>query len=119
MSNKGRMEVVRLELLADIETHARQILLDHGIGDEVAEQASIAIADFLANHWGGQNISFPKDYHYKLAARDLEIYRRFNGTNYHVLVRETGMTERGLRKLIDRVHRRETHRQQSRLFDDL
>jgi len=114
----GKMEVLRLELLQDIESHARQIVADHGISQDVAEQVSIAIADFLADHWGGQNISFPKDYHYKLASRDLEIYRRFNGTNYHVLVKETGMTERGLRKLIDRVHRREVNRNQPRLFED-
>jgi Mor family transcriptional regulator len=113
------MEVVRLELLSDIEAHATEIIKDHGIAQEIAEQAGVAIADFLADHWGGQNVSFPKDYQYKLASRDLQIYRRFNGSNYHTLVKETGMTERGLRKLLDRVHRREQNRLQPRLFDDL
>lgn len=118
MARSDKMEVLRTELLSDVEAHGRRICIDHGLPADVAEQVAIAIADFLADHWGGQNLSFPKDYLYKLAARDLAIYRRFRGDNYHELVKETGMTERGLRKLIARVHARELPRVQPRLFDD-
>ncbi|PAT00664.1 MAG: hypothetical protein BSR46_01615 [Candidatus Dactylopiibacterium carminicum] len=113
-----KTEALRTELLSDVESHGRRICIDHGLPADVAEQVAVAIADFLAEHWGGQNLNFPKDYRYKLAARDLAIYRRFRGDNYHELVKETGMTERGLRKLIARVHARELPRVQPRLFED-
>lgn len=117
MKPDNPMETQRHELLSDVETHGIAILLSHGIELSVAEQAAIAIADFLAEHWGGQLISFPKDYLYKLSQRDLIIYHEFTGKNYPALVRKYDMTERGIRKIIERVHRREISRRQPGLFD--
>lgn len=117
MKPDSPMESQRHELLSDVETHGIEVFLSHGIERDIAEQAAIAIADFLAEHWGGQLVSFPKDYQYKLSIRDLIIYHEFTGNNYPALVRKYQMTERGIRKIIDRVHRRETSRRQPGLFD--
>lgn len=117
MKPESRMEYKRHELLADLSAHGTNILLDHGISEDVANQAALALADHLAQNWGGQNICFPKDYLYKLSERDLLIYAEFNGTNYDVLASKYQMTERGMRKLIDRVHRREMGRRQPQLFE--
>jgi Mor family transcriptional regulator len=110
------MALARHELFTDLATHGAEILCDHGIDKDVAEQAATAIADRLAQHWGGSNITIPKDYHFALAARDLQIFDEFNGTNYRALARKYNMTERGMRKLIERVKKRETARNQGRLF---
>ena len=112
-----RMESRRHELLLDMTAHASGILADHGIPEEVANQAATAIADHMADHWGGQHFSFPKDYLFKLSERDLLIYEQFSGFNYDTLARKFRMTERGMRKLIERVHKRELNRRQNRLFD--
>lgn len=117
MKPESPMEQQRHELLSDVETHGTAILLSHGIEQDIAEQAATAIADFLAEHWGGQLVSFPKDYLYKLSKRDMQIYREFTGNNYPELVRRHKMTERGIRKLIERVHRREVSRRQGDMFD--
>ncbi|WP_371326449.1 Mor transcription activator family protein [Collimonas sp. OK307] len=45
------------------------------------------------------------------------MYAEFAGTNYDTLARKFQMTERGMRKLIERVHERELNKQQNRLFD--
>jgi Mor family transcriptional regulator len=112
-----RMEVKRHELLSDMAAHGTTILMDHGIPEDVAQQAALAIADHMAMHWGGQSFTFPKDYLFKMSGRDLLIYKEFTGANYDTLARKFDMTERGMRKLIDRVHKRELNKRQNRLFD--
>jgi len=113
--SESQMEKSRHELLSDVESQATAILRDHGIEPDVAEQASTAIADHLANHWGGQVISFPKEYLFKMAERDIRIYDEFNGSNQPELARRYGMSVRGIYKLISRVRKRELDRRQSRL----
>jgi len=117
MKSESRMEFKRHELLADMVAHSINVLMDHGISAEIAEQAALALADHMAENWGGQTVCFPKDYFYKLAKRDLLIYAEFNGNNYDVLARKYQMTDRGMRKLLDRVHQREMGRRQPRLFE--
>lgn len=112
----SRMEAARHELLSDVADHAAATLRDYGIATDVAEQAGAAIANTLAEHWGGQLISIPKDYHFKLAKRDLRIYGEFNGINHAQLARKYNLTVRGIYKLVERVRRREVERRQAELF---
>lgn len=114
--NQSRMEQTRHELLQDIADHAEAIMKEYGIEAAVAEQVGTAIADHLAEHWGGQLINFPKDYLFKLAERDLQIYNEFTGANHTELARRYQMTVRGIYKVIARVHKREVDRRQPRLF---
>lgn len=113
----SRMSVRRHELFTDIDQHIAGLLRDLGVDGDIADQASTAVADFLAEHWGGQYVVIPKDYRFKVAMRDLEIYRSHQG-DFSATARRWGLTERGTRKVIDRVTKRLVHERQRRLFDD-
>ncbi|MGX9692957.1 Mor transcription activator family protein [Achromobacter anxifer] len=114
----SRMSMVRHELFSDIETHATSLLKDLGLASDVAEQMAVSVADFLADHWGGQTIVIPKDYQFKIAQRDLEMYRSHRG-DFSATARQWGMTERGARKVIDRVLKRLISQNQGRLFEEV
>ncbi|WP_420554018.1 Mor transcription activator family protein [Neptuniibacter marinus] len=116
MSQPNGMEELRSELLDEVSSYTTKILTDHGIDDAVAEQSGFALAEFLAEHWGGQLINFPKNHLYKLARRDMQIYNEFNGRNYPQLARKHNMSIRGMYKLIERVHKRRLAETQPDLF---
>lgn len=113
----SRMAEKRNEMLSDLVALAERVLQDHDIPQAVATITANSLADRLADHWGGQNISFPKDVRWKLAKLELEIYDRFNGRNYDELAQAYHMTERGIRKLIARVRAKIAHHHQAGLFD--
>lgn len=112
-----RMEDLRNALLSDVAAGAAVVMQDHGIAIEVAEQAGAAIADLLADNWGGQVITVPKDHAFKLSIRDQEILAAFDGTNLPELAKRCNMTERGVRKLLVRAHKRQRDLYQGKLFD--
>nr|WP_271451945.1 MULTISPECIES: Mor transcription activator family protein [unclassified Acidovorax] len=97
------MAARRHELLDDMSHTAETFLRDHDVPAAVAALLANALADHLAERWGGQMISFPKDHKRKLCEQDLEIYRKFTGHNHAELALEYKMSERGMRKLITRV----------------
>lgn len=111
-----RMEAVRHELFTDILTHASVLFAEMGFAPDVAEQAGIGIVDFLASHWGGQYVIIPMDYQFKVAKRDLDMYRAHKG-DFSATARQFGMTERGARKALDRVTKRLVRANQGKLFD--
>lgn len=119
MTVESRMGERRHELLDDLVATAERIFLEQDVPPAVAIVAANTLADRLADHWGGQNLTFPRDYRWKLAKVELEIFDRFNGNNYDELIRAYSMTERGLRKLIARVRAklaRQAATQQSDMF---
>lgn len=105
MSKSSNMEHLRHELFSEITAHATVVLNDHGIDPEVSEQCAMAICDQLAENWGGQLVTIPKNYAYKLAQRDLEIYDKFNGHNCSELAKEYKMSVRGIYKILKRIRR--------------
>ncbi len=98
-----RMGERRNELLTDLVAVAARHLVEHDVPAVTAEIVANTLADRLADYWGGQSLTFPRDFRWKLAKVELEIYDRFTGNNLEELVREYNMTERGLRKLLRRV----------------
>lgn len=115
MMQIGPMEQSRHELLTDLASHVTAELIIFGIDADKAEQVGDNIANHMAEHWGGQTICYPKDYIFKLNARDLDIYDRFNGTNHMALAREYRLSVRAIYKIIDRVRRRVVDRIQHSL----
>lgn len=113
----SRMSLVRHELFNDMAEHVTSLLQELGIPPDIADQASTAMADFLAAHWGGQVVVIPKDYKFKVAMRDLEMYRSHRG-DFSATARRWGMTESGARKVIERVTRRLIAANQGQLFSD-
>lgn len=99
-----RMDARRAELYAGVAASAKQTAMLHGIAEDVAEHIGAAVADGIAEDFGGEMLSFPLGSAYKLSQREksiLEDYAR--GMSWHQLVRKYHMTERGIRKLISRA----------------
>lgn len=117
MSVDDRMPARRNALFTDLVDVMTTELRDCGVADNQALAVANLVADRLADYWGGQNFTFPKDFRWKLAQRELEIYDGFTGSNYGELAQRCNMTERGLRKLIARVRRWQDARQQPDLFE--
>lgn len=115
-SQSGPMSERRNELLRDVAAHAADVARDHGIADAIADQIGCAIADRLADVWGGQLITFPKDMAYRLSQRDMVIYAEFNGTNHSALARKYGIGTRAIYKLIARARTRSRGLDQPDLF---
>ena len=114
---KSAMSIKRHELLTHIASMATNDAIDFGLSKDAALQLGDCIANTLSELFGGQNITIPRDYIFKLNQRDLQIYDEFKGTNYAELSQKYSMTERGIRKVIDRVHKRVMKHKQPALFD--
>jgi Mor family transcriptional regulator len=104
--NLGRMEEKRNALFEDVVVQSERLLQEYGLPDKASTLVANALADHLADLWGGQNLNIPKDYKRKLSARELEIYERFKGDNYGELAAEYGITERSVRRLLNRTRDR-------------
>lgn len=111
----GPMEQSRRELLSDLASHVTALLREFGLDADVAEQIGDNTANHMAEHWGGQTIYYPNDYIFRLHARDLEIFKRFNGSNLSQLAREYKLSVRSIYKIIERVRRHIQDRTQHRL----
>ena len=116
MNRESPMEALRHELLSDVAEHTTLILKQHGIDIEIADQAGCSISNHLAEHWGGQVVSIPKDYLYKLSQRDQVIYEEFTGTNHSALSRKYDVSVRAIYKIITRVRKREVDKRQIQMF---
>lgn len=107
----------RHELFADLIALLERQLQENGVGATEASLISSDLADRLADHWGGQNITFPKEYRRKLSRIEVEIYDAFKGNNLAEVAQRFNISERGLRKLIARVKKRIASGNQGGLFD--
>lgn len=96
-------EIRRHELLDFICETATQLLIEYNVPADHAGQAGNALADALAKTWGGQIVTFPKDYFRNLHRRDLEIYEEFDGRNHGHLARKHNLTVRAIYNVIKRV----------------
>lgn len=97
-------EARRNELLADAAAHAANVARDFDLPESLAEHIGAAVADVLAEKWGGQIVSFPKDAAYKMCQREREILSAHReGVPLATLARDNRITMRGLRKLLRRA----------------
>lgn len=116
---KSAMSIKRHELLTHVSLSVANEAIDFGLPEDMASQLGDSIANTISELFGGQNFTFPRDYIFKLNQRDMQIYDEFKGTNYAELSQKYNMTERGIRKVIDRVHKRVMKHKQPALFDFL
>lgn len=115
--NDGRMAERRHELYADLMILVQRQLGEYGVADNEAALIACDLADRLADHWGGQNITFPKEYRRKLTRLEAEIYQAHCGDNGATLAQRYNITERGLSKMMARVRKRIRAGSQHSLFD--
>ncbi|HOE41283.1 MAG TPA: Mor transcription activator family protein [Rhodoferax sp.] len=116
-ASDGRMAERRHELYADLMDLLQRLLAEYDVGSNEALLIASDMADRLANHWGGQNITFPKEYRRKLSRLELEIFDAFKGHNLSAIAQTYNISERGLRKLIARVTKRLRCGNQPGLFE--
>ncbi|MFT0531638.1 Mor transcription activator family protein [Castellaniella hirudinis] len=116
MSKKStRMEHVRHELYTDIiETVAKEVE-ELGYDRALGEMIGTAVVNCLMDKWPGQYIVFPMDQKYLISIRDMEIYESHRG-DFSETSKRWGLTQSGIRKVIDRVTKRLIDQNQNRLF---
>jgi len=101
------MEKARNELITCVIDHAERALKRAGIESDKAASIATGLADELVDVFGGQNITFPKEHARKQIQKEARIYAEFKaGACYRDLAVTHDMTERGLRKLVNRVRAR-------------
>lgn len=111
------MQIRRAELYAHIADKAVQTARDLGVDMAVAEHVAAAIVDGIAEDFGGEVLSFPKNAAYKLSRRELIILEEHRkGASIAELARRHNMGERGLRKLLKRAETRNPTLNQRELF---
>jgi Mor family transcriptional regulator len=107
----------RAELLVDLAVQVEKALKEVG-GLEAAAAVQIGreIAGWMADHWGGQHIYFPKDVSYKVSQRDQQIFAEFNGSNHAELARKYDVSAVWIYRVVKKVLLAERAKRQSDLF---
>lgn len=75
-------------VLDDARDHVATALGKNGISQDIAERAADFVREHLRAHWGGQMIYFTKDLGEGKEARNIAIYRKWNGNNMDELMEE-------------------------------
>lgn len=106
------MLVIRHKLFQCVVDHTQQKLIQQGVDASAAKEIAESVADRLAWTFGGQNICFPKDASRMRRERDAQMLVEFNGHNYLELAERFGMTERSVRRILEklRLSMREPHK---------
>jgi len=100
MGFSQRMEVRRHDLLADVADRTMQILKRYGLNDSQAQEAADSVVDDLADNWGGQFITVPKDMKYRNAKRRQAIVEAFDGSNHSELATQHGLSVNAVYKIL-------------------
>lgn len=103
VSATQKMTVRRHELLVDVADRAMAILKRYGMDIHRAQDAADAIVDDLADNWGGQYITVPKDMKYRHAKRCQAIADAFNGSNHSELATQYGLSVNAIYKVLKRA----------------
>lgn len=103
MAYSQRMEVRRNDLLADVADRTMEILKRFGLNDSQAQDAADNVVDDLAENWGGQFITVPKDMKYRNAKRRQAIVDAFDGSNHSELATQHGLSVNAVYKILKRA----------------
>lgn len=103
VSATQKMTVRRHELLTDLADRTMAILEHYGLDSNRAQDAADAIVDDLADNWGGQYITVPKDMKYRHAKRRQAIADAFDGTNHSELATQFGLSVNAIYKVLKRA----------------
>jgi Mor family transcriptional regulator len=107
------------ELLRDLVDKAAELLAEkYELPSARARAAGWDIAELIRKEWAGQNLYLAKGKEYELALRDLEMYRKFNGSNHFALAQEFGVTVRHVYRVIEQVRAADQAARQGGLFEE-
>ena len=113
----SQMELKRHEFFEDIIAHSKELFTGLGMSEEVAEQAGISFVDFICNNWAGQHLTIPMDYHYKVASRELEMYK-FHRGSFSETAKKFNVSERHCRRVLNKVYKMIHSKLQGDLFNN-
>ncbi|MDR1710009.1 MAG: DNA-binding protein [Candidatus Accumulibacter sp.] len=104
------------ELLTDLAAQCARVLKEIGLVEgEIADQAGYEVARAMAEHWGGQNIYFPKALSFKCSRMYLKIYSDFTGNNHMELARRYGMSMQWIYRIVKTMRQADIERRQGDL----
>lgn len=106
---KAKAEGKRHELFQFIADCVSSGLKASGLKPDEAELLGGSVASQLADAFGGQTMAFPRDMKRRLREREEQAYAAFTGNNIAELAQRFQMTDRGMRKLLNRVQLRKTN----------
>lgn len=116
---ESNADIRRHELLADVAENAAKRLIDkHGLAQELALDIGNDLADFLSDHWNGQNIYMNADAKFKLSQRDLRIFQKMKRGNAQEIAKEEGISYVRVYQVYRRCLAVARSRVQPALFED-
>lgn len=112
-------DIRRHEMLQDLADQSAQYLIrEHALAQDVAGDLGNFVADFLCEHWKGQNVYIPADAQFKMSQRDLQIYQRMQRGSAPDLAREFGISYVRVYQIYKRILAANRARLQPQLFGD-
>lgn len=105
------------ELLADIADRIGDLLQAEGIEPEKAADIGLQAAEHVRKNYSGQLLYLPSGRQYELAARDKEIYQRYQAGETHSAISVAyGISVVRVYQVIKRLREDEIQRRQPDMF---
>lgn len=88
------------EILSEIAHHLAAKLIDCGINETRANEASFEAVEYIRKMYGGQNPYIPRGIKFNANERDEEIYRKYQGDNIQELASEYQLSIVSIYKIV-------------------
>jgi Mor family transcriptional regulator len=98
-----------------VEIGTRRLVEDLGIDERKALVVIREACNLWCEEFGGAHYYIPKDEYFRIDARDLQIWDRFDGRNTYQLAQEFDLTERQIRYILNVMRKRSVEVNQMRL----
>ncbi|GBG03940.1 hypothetical protein AZSI13_32670 [Azospira sp. I13] len=104
----------------ELYSHIAHVVYDMMVGlqlpSDVANEIALATSESVRLNLGGGQIYLEKGVSYENAARNKELWDRFNGDNYKELAALSGLCVMRIRQIINEMRIKERERRQPNLF---
>jgi len=88
------------EILSEIAHHLATKLIDCGVGETKANEASFEAVEYIRKLYGGQSPYIPRGCKFDSSERDKEIYKKYRGDNIPELAREYKLSIVSIYKIV-------------------
>jgi len=106
------------EFLFDLAEHLADKLERQGkLPAEQSADLAWDVAEYMATHWGGISVYFPKGTRMHQDRRVRKIWQEFNGKNHEELARKYNYSTQWIYKVVKRMREEEAKLNQHSLFD--
>ena len=119
MSDRRELRSRGPELLVDLADHCSDVLQEmSALSAERCHEIAQVIMRRMSEHWGGQQVYFPKGLSMELEERDLQIYGEYNGRNRDELCLKYGISVQRFYQILRAVRAAEVARRQADMFPE-